>query len=87
MAAGAGGPKAGLSARLIVPIGALEMVATVTLLLALQRGPLAVAAVLASLYPVTTVLLAAGILRERLSRLQLTGVAFALVAAVLVSTA
>jgi uncharacterized membrane protein len=82
-----GGPAVGSLARFVVPIGALEMAATVTLLLALQRGPLAVASVLASLYPVTTVLLAAGILRERLSRLQLSGVALAMLAAALVSTA
>jgi uncharacterized membrane protein len=84
---GASVPVAFALARFVVPIGALEMAATVTLLLALQRGPLAVASVLASLYPVTTVLLAAGILRERLSRLQLSGVAIAMLAAVLVSTA
>lgn len=66
-------------------IAVLEVTATIFLLLALQRGPLAVASVLASLYPVTTVLLAAALLRERLSRVQLAGVLLALVAVVLVA--
>lgn len=69
----------------IVAIGALEVVAAVTLLLALQRGPVSVASVLASLYPVTTTFLAAVALRERLDRWQRAGVALALVAVVLVS--
>jgi drug/metabolite transporter (DMT)-like permease len=67
-------------------IAGLEVAAAATLLLALQRGPVSVAAVLASLYPVTTVLLAAGLLRERLNRAQMGGVALAFVAVVLVST-
>ncbi|HEX2303677.1 MAG TPA: EamA family transporter [Gaiella sp.] len=71
----------------IAAIGALEVGAAVTLLLALQRGPVSVAAVLASLYPVTTTFLAAFVLRERLRGLQLVGVALALVAVVLISTA
>ncbi|HEY7381858.1 MAG TPA: DMT family transporter [Gaiella sp.] len=66
-------------------IALLEVSATVFLLLALQRGPLAVASVLASLYPVTTVLLAAAVVGERLSRAQLSGVVLALVAVALVS--
>ena len=81
------GPLA-VSARLgvlVVVIGVLEVGATVPLLLALQRGPIAIASVLASLYPVTTVMLAALVLRERLSRLQLAGVVLALAAVVLVS--
>ena len=41
-----------------IVIAVLEIAATVPLLLALQRGPVAVASVVASLYPVTTVLLA-----------------------------
>jgi len=82
-----GGLAARSLVRYVTPMGVLETVAGVALLLALQRGPLAIASVLASLYPVTTVLLAAGVLRERLSRVQLSGVALALVAVVLVSTA
>jgi drug/metabolite transporter (DMT)-like permease len=69
-----------------VGVGALEVAATVPLLLALQRGPVAVAAVLSSLYPVITVLLAGTLLRERMSRLQLAGVGCALAAVVLVSS-
>ena len=71
----------------IALIGALELGAAVTLLLALQRGPVSVASVLASLYPVTTTFLAAFVLRERLRGLQLVGVAFALVAVTLISSA
>jgi drug/metabolite transporter (DMT)-like permease len=69
-----------------VGAGALEVAASVPLLLALQRGPVAVAAVLSSLYPVITVVLAGTLLRERLSRLQLAGVWCALAAVVLVSS-
>ena len=70
----------------VLTIGAVEVAATVPLLLALQRGPVAIASVVASLYPVTTVLLAGFVLRERLSRLQYLGVGCALVAVALVST-
>ncbi len=77
--------------RAVVPriasIGVLEVGAAVTLLLALQRGPVSVASVLASLYPVTTTFLAALVLRERLRGLQLVGVALALVAVALISSA
>lgn len=66
-------------------VGALEVAATVPLLLALQRGPVAIASVMASLYPVMTVLLAGIVLRERMSRMQLAGVVCALAAVVLVS--
>jgi drug/metabolite transporter (DMT)-like permease len=69
----------------VFAIGACEIVATAFVLVALQRGPLAVASVLASLYPITTVLLARIVLREHLTRPQLAGVALALVAIVLVS--
>ncbi len=70
----------------IVAIGVLEVAASIALLLALQRGPVSVASVLASLYPVTTTFLAAGVLRERLRGLQLVGVGLALLAVGLVSS-
>lgn len=72
--------------RFAFGIGALEVAATVPLLLALQRGPVAIATVLASLYPITTVVLAGLVLRERLSRVQYVGVGCALVAVALVSS-
>jgi drug/metabolite transporter (DMT)-like permease len=71
--------------RAVVAIAVLEGGAAIFLLLALQRGPVSVAAVLASLYPVTTTLLAATLLRERLTEVQLAGVALALTAVILVS--
>ncbi|MBD8869651.1 EamA family transporter [Nocardioides donggukensis] len=66
--------------------GLLGAAATIAFLLAVQRGALTTAAILASLYPAVTILLAAGVLKERIHRgqavgLLLCGVAVALVAA------
>jgi drug/metabolite transporter (DMT)-like permease len=69
-----------------IAIGALEAGGNAALFLALERGPVAIASVLISLYPVTTVMLATVILGERLSRVQLAGVALALSSVVLIST-
>lgn len=61
--------------------GILDASANALFQVAAQSGNLAVIAVMGSLYPVTTVLLARFVLNERLGRLQGMGVAFALVAA------
>jgi drug/metabolite transporter (DMT)-like permease len=63
--------------------GALDAVATVVMLAAIHAGPLAVAAVLGSLYPVATLLLARFVLGERLRPVQRAGVALAFVAVML----
>jgi drug/metabolite transporter (DMT)-like permease len=70
--------------RLAVATGVTEMIANGLLLVALRRE-LAVASVFGSLYPVSTVLLAWVVLRERVSRTQLVGVGLAVLALVLVA--
>jgi len=67
----------------IVAAGTLDMGANLLVAAALQQGPLGIVSVLSSLYPVATALAAVLILHERLSRIQLTGVALAMVAVVL----
>lgn len=71
--------------RLAVFTGLSEMAANAILLVALRRGEVAIASVFGSLYPVSTVLLAWGLLRERLGRTQLIGVGIALAALCLVA--
>jgi drug/metabolite transporter (DMT)-like permease len=70
-----------LPERRLVPaiavVGVLDMVGNGAFILAVQVGALAVAAVLSSLYPVTTVILAAVVLRERVTRLHAAGIALA----------
>jgi drug/metabolite transporter (DMT)-like permease len=63
--------------------GALDMASNVALISAVRLGPLAVASVIGSLYPVMTILLARVVLRERMHWAQRAGVAVALVAVVL----
>jgi drug/metabolite transporter (DMT)-like permease len=65
------------SLRLILGAGALDMSANVLYVLAAHSGLLAVAAVLTSLYPASTVLLARIVLHERLTTSQWSGVAIA----------
>ncbi|MGZ4469026.1 MAG: EamA family transporter [Nocardioidaceae bacterium] len=65
--------------------GLLAGAGTFTFLLATQRGYLTVAAVLSSLYPATTVLRAALVLRERINRGQGLGLWFCALAVALVA--
>ncbi len=74
----------GRPVRWAVLAGPLGAAATGCFLLATQRGYLTVAGVLASLYPATTVLLAAVLLRERIHRAQGLGLGLCGVAVTLV---
>jgi len=64
----------------IAAVGVLDMVGNGAFILAVQAGALAVAAVLSSLYPVTTVILAAIVLHERVTRIHALGIALAIAA-------
>lgn len=68
----------------LVVVGVLDMAATVAYLSAIQIGPLAIAAILASLYPVVTTLLAAVLLRERVTPIHAVGIVAAGAAVVLI---
>jgi drug/metabolite transporter (DMT)-like permease len=69
---------------LVVLVGLLDLVGNAAYLTGVQLGGLALAAVLASLYPVATVILAAIVLREPISRIHAAGIASAALAAVLI---
>ena len=65
--------------------GLVDMSANAFYLIATRHALLSIVAVLASLYPASTVLLARVVLRERLTPLQVVGVVCALVAAALIA--
>ncbi|MGW7369513.1 EamA family transporter [Streptomyces sp. NPDC054841] len=67
-------------------VGLADVAANGTYSIAAQQGPVTVAAVLASLYPVVTALAARGVLKERLRAVQAAGAGLALVGTVLLAT-
>jgi drug/metabolite transporter (DMT)-like permease len=69
----------------MVAIGALDMAANALFAVASTRGLVSVVSVVASLYPVTTVVLARLLLAERISRAQQVGVVAALTGVVLIT--
>lgn len=73
--------------RLAAFAGVLDMSANFLYILAVQRGLLSVVVVVVALYPVSTVCLAFGLDRERVSRSQAWGMGLAIGALVLVSSA
>lgn len=66
-------------------IGCADLLANALFATASSRGQVSIAAVLGSLYPVATILLARLVLRERLRPIQVAGVACALVGAAVIS--
>lgn len=69
----------------LVVVGALDMAGNAFFRLGAQAGRLDVASVLSSLYPITTVALAALVLREGVAPLQAAGIAIAGLAIVLIA--
>ncbi|MFI0091390.1 EamA family transporter [Streptomyces bobili] len=82
-------PEGGLPLRALPAyafVGLADVAANGTYAIAAQNGPVTVAAVLASLYPVVTSLAARGFLRERLRAVQAAGAGLALVGTLLLAT-
>jgi drug/metabolite transporter (DMT)-like permease len=76
----------GSSLRWLLTAGVLDMTANALYLLASTRGDLSIIAPIAALYPVSTVLLAMLVDRERMRPVQLAGLGLAATALVLVAS-
>ncbi|MGY1683190.1 EamA family transporter [Geodermatophilus sp. SYSU D01176] len=76
-------PRGALPVVLLAGVG--DMTANALFLLAAQQGQLAITGILASLYPVSTVVLAQVVLRERLAATQAAGLVAAGAAVVLIA--
>ena len=74
-------------ARTIAACGVFDMAANALYVVASHRGALSIVAVLSSLYPATTVALAAYFLKERLVAIQWGGVALALAGVIAIAYA
>jgi drug/metabolite transporter (DMT)-like permease len=85
-ALGAAWVPRGRAVRWAALAGPLSATATGAFLLAAQQGLLSVAGVLTSLYPASTVLLAATLLRERVHRAQGVGLGLCAIAVALVAS-
>lgn len=91
---GSAGPSEGQEVREVVRrglpalafVGLADVAANGTYMVAAQSGPVTVAAVLASLYPVVTALAARGVLHERLRAIQAAGAGLALCGTVLLAS-
>lgn len=75
----------GTAARWALGVATLDTVGTLLFIAATRMGRLDVASVLASLYPASTILLAAWRLHERPTRRQFAGMTLALVAVVMIA--
>jgi drug/metabolite transporter (DMT)-like permease len=70
---------------LLFAVGVIDMSATASYLTAISIGPLAIAAILSCLYPVVTTVLAAVLVRERISRVHAVGIVAAGVGVALIA--
>jgi uncharacterized membrane protein len=80
-------PGSASGVRLIAVTGVLDVTANALFVFASQQGLISLVAVLSSLYPAVTVLLARVVLTERLGRMQTFGMAMAAAGILLIATA
>ena len=78
-------PRDPVAFRLVLGVGFLDTISNALFLYAAQRGSLTGVAVLSSLYPVATVILARTVLHERLTHLQLGGFVLAMGATAMIA--